>query len=64
MKRTKNNGFGREKYQHQINVKLTKEDMERIEAINQEYFGGDASGSMLVRIVVRKGLEWYEGEKK
>jgi len=54
-----NNGFGQDKFPHQVNVKLTNEDMKRANAINEEYFGGDASASMLIRAFARKGMEWY-----
>lgn len=49
---------------HQVNIKLTNEDMERLEKINSEHFTGEASNSMLGRILIRKGMEWYEKGKE
>jgi hypothetical protein len=60
----KNNGFGREKYPNQVNVKLTDLDIKEVKAVNDKYFGGDASMSMLIRVLVRKGFEWFAKEKK
>lgn len=59
-----NNGFGQDKFPHQVNVKLTNEDMKRADAINEEYFGGDASRSMLIRAFARKGMEWYRKDSE
>lgn len=58
-----NPGFGQDKYPHQINVKLTDEDMKQIDTINENYFGGDASGSMVIRALVRTAFKNYPERK-
>jgi hypothetical protein len=55
----KNASHATDKYPYQANVKLTEEDMNRVLAVNTEHFEGDASVSMLIRVLVRKGLDWY-----
>lgn len=59
MTKKENTSHATEKYPHQANVKLTDDDMTKINAINKDRFEGDASVSMLIRVLVRKGLEWY-----
>lgn len=59
-----NKDFGKTRYPHQVNVKLTNEDMGRMDEVKQKYLNGDISWSMLVRLLVRKGLDWYAQEKK
>lgn len=63
IKKPKHNGFGIDKFPHQINAKFTDEDLKELEGIKNEFFGGDVSGSMLVRTLVRKGMEWYRERK-
>lgn len=58
-----NNGYGQEKYQHQINVKLTDEDMKRANAIKADIFSDDVSGSHLMRIFIRQGMKKYESNQ-
>ena len=59
MKPKYNSSHATEKFPYQINVNLTAEDMEKIKNINKIHFGDDASGSMIVRALIRKGMEWY-----
>jgi hypothetical protein len=54
-----NSGYGHEKFPHQINVKLTDEDVKDANDISKRHFGGDVSGSQLVRILMRQGMKWY-----
>jgi hypothetical protein len=58
-----NNGYGQDKYPHQINVKLTDEDMKRAEAIKKELCMEDMSGSQLMRMLIRQGMKKYEENK-
>jgi hypothetical protein len=58
-----NNGYGQDKYPHQINVKLTDEDMKRAEAIKKELCMEDMSGSQLMRMLIRQGMKKHEENK-
>lgn len=44
----------------QMNVKLTDADVQDIKAINDDFFEGEASNSMLGRILLRKGIFFYK----
>jgi len=44
----------------QLNVKLSEQDMEQIREINREFFENEASNSMLGRILIRKGIKFYQ----
>lgn len=48
------------KRDQQINVKLTDEDLRDIDNINAHFFEGEASRSMLGRIILRKGIQFYK----
>jgi hypothetical protein len=58
-----NNGYGQDKYPHQINVKLTDDDMKRADAIKQALCMEDMSGSQLMRMFIRQGMKYYENNK-
>lgn len=47
-------------YTKQINVKLTEEDNKEIHDINGDFFEGEASNSMMGRILLRKGIQFYK----
>lgn len=47
-------------YEHQLNIKLTEEDMKQILEINKVFFENEASNSMLGRILIRKGIAFYQ----
>ena len=55
-------GYGGEKnsFNQQLNIKLTEEDMQKIKEINAKFFENEASSSMLGRILVRKGIAFYD----
>lgn len=44
----------------QLNIRITEEDITDIEAINSEFFEGEATNSMLGRILLRKGIAFYK----
>lgn len=46
-------------YSHQINIRLNDNDYVNFEAINKYFFEGEASNSMLGRILVKKGINFY-----
>lgn len=50
----------RQVYEHQLNIKLTEEDMKNIFEINKVFFENEASNSMLGRILIRKGITFYQ----
>jgi len=50
----------RQGYEHQLNIKLTEEDMKNILEINKVFFENEASNSMLGRILIRKGITFYQ----
>lgn len=47
----------------QLNVKLTDDDTADIAAINKKFFEDEASNSMLGRILIRKGIQFYKNFK-
>ncbi len=49
---------------HQMNVKLTTEDVNDIKQINKDFFEGECSNSMIVRILLRKGISFYKSLQK
>ncbi len=54
----------RQVYEHQLNVKLTEEDMKNIFEINKTFFENEASNSMLGRILIRKGITFFLSKNK
>lgn len=54
----------RDSKEFQINVKLTEKDNSEIQAINKAIFAGEASGSMLGRLLMKKGMEFYSAIRK
>lgn len=48
----------------QINVKLTEDDVKSIDDINLSFFEGEATNSMIGRILLRKGIQFYQKLKK
>lgn len=44
----------------QINVKLTEDDVKDVNFINNMFFEGEASNSMIGRILLRKGISFYK----
>lgn len=57
---TINTGDGYNKHEKQLNVKLTKVDEQDIKEINDEFFEGEASKSMMGRVLLRKGIHFYK----
>lgn len=53
-------GYVSGKHTVQLNVKLTKEDEVDVKNINADFFEGEASNSMLGRILLRKGIQFYK----
>jgi hypothetical protein len=53
-------GYAAGKHTVQFNVKLTKEDEIDVKNINADFFEGEASNSMLGRILLRKGIQFYK----
>ncbi len=43
----------------QLNVKLTAEDKKEIDSINKDFFEGEATDSMMGRVLLRKGIQFY-----
>lgn len=48
---------------HQLNVKLTEEDVVHLAEINKNFFENEAPNSMLGRILIRKGIQFYKNLK-
>ena len=44
----------------QINIKLSKEDFQAIEEINQHFFENEITTSNLGRILIRKGIQFFK----
>jgi hypothetical protein len=55
-------GLGLDGYKNskQINVKLTEDDVGNIDNINRDFFENEASNSMMGRILLRKGIQFYK----
>ena len=47
-------------HKRQLNVKMTEDDAKAMEEINKDFFEGEATNSMLGRIVLRKGMAFYK----
>lgn len=52
-------GYGSENHTQQLNIKLTKEDMQNIDEVNKSFFYNEISKSTLGRILIRKGIEFF-----
>lgn len=50
----------KEEKKSQINIKLTETDVQDIKSINEDFFEGEATNSMLGRILLRKGIFFYK----
>lgn len=50
-------------HSEQFNVKLTKEDTAQIKEINKDFFENEASNSMMGRILIRKGIQFFKNLK-
>lgn len=50
-------------HSEQFNVKLTKEDTTQIKEINKDFFENEASNSMMGRILIRKGIQFFKNLK-
>lgn len=48
---------------HQLNIKLTSNDMKDIMDINQEFFDNEITNSTLGRILLRKGIKSFKDIK-
>lgn len=48
----------------QLNVKMTEEDLKDIQNINRDFFEGEATNSMLGRVLLRKGIQFYKRLKE
>lgn len=48
---------------NQLNIRLTDEDMVQIKKINKEFFEDEASNSMIGRILIRKGIQFFKNLK-
>lgn len=48
----------------QLNVRLSEKDIEEINTINNTLFEGECTNSMMGRILIRKGLQWYKNLKQ
>lgn len=48
------------KYPVQFNMRLTKENKEEINWINDHFYEGEMSDSNIGRILVKKGIQWYK----
>ena len=44
----------------QINIKLTEDDVNDVNLINQAFFEGEVSNSTIGRILLRKGIAFYK----
>lgn len=51
-------------YDCQLNVRLNQEDLKDITWINEFFFEESANNSMLCRILIRKGIQWYKNLSK
>jgi hypothetical protein len=47
-------------HKRQLNVKMTEDDAKAMEEINKDFFEGEATNSMLGRIILRKGMAFYK----
>lgn len=52
------------KHTKQLNVKMTEEDSKDIQNINRDFFEGEATNSMLGRVLLRKGIQFYKRLKE
>ncbi len=52
--------YGKQENKHQLNVKMTEDDAKAMEEINKDFFEGEATNSMLGRIILRKGIAFYK----
>ena len=50
-------------YTRQLNIRITNEDLEAIKHINNTLFEGECTNSMLGRMLIRKGIQWYKNLK-
>ena len=64
MKKEMKDGYGTRtdgyNYDNQINVRLNDEDIIDLKDINEYFFEGELSSSMLGRILIRKGIKYYK----
>lgn len=51
---------GYNKNNKQLNIKLTDDDLKDINEINHMFFENEATNSMMGRILVRKGIQFYK----
>lgn len=57
-------GYQSPTYKQQINIKLADSDVNDMQSINQDFFEGEATNSMLGRILLRKGIQFYKKLKE
>lgn len=50
-------------FAQQISVRLTDDDWGDLQNINKTFFEGELTNSMLARILIRKGVQWYKNLK-
>lgn len=53
-------GYEQSLKEYQVNVKLTEVDAKNISDINKHFFEGEAGNSMLGRVLIRKGIRFYQ----
>lgn len=51
------------KLNHQVNIRLTEEEVKTIDTINQTSFGGEANYAMICRYLIKEGLKNLNGKK-
>jgi hypothetical protein len=48
----------------QIGIRITGEDMEKLNKINREFFDNEITSSTLARILMRRGMKTFKGDGK
>lgn len=56
--------ISKEPVKQQLNVKLTETDVQELAEINDSFFEGEATNSMIGRLVLRKGIAAYKKLKE
>jgi hypothetical protein len=51
------------KFNHQINVRLTDEEIKAMDALNQSIFKGEANYAMLCRFLIKEGIKNVSSKK-
>lgn len=47
-----------------ITIRLTPEDIIHLEELNENFFEGELNTSVMCRVLIRKGIQWYKNLKQ